>query len=123
MCASSCAVTVRDLHNLLPNTDAGAYVKRWLQCGGRGSSVLRCVGSEVDCTFVPCFEEVKYEKALSTLVLRFNVQPLPENGPSLVVFHCIFNRLYFAERISYSERDSHFEVLLRCREQRKRNIC
>lgn len=48
MCASDPAWTVRDHHNVLPDTDVRASVKRWLHCGGLGMSVSRCVGSKGD---------------------------------------------------------------------------
>lgn len=41
MQASDRLLTVRDRHSVLCDTDVGALVKHWLQCGGHGLSGLR----------------------------------------------------------------------------------
>lgn len=51
MRGSNRALTVRDPHKVLGNTDAGAWVKPLLPCGGWGRFVSQLVGSEVDCSF------------------------------------------------------------------------
>lgn len=61
MCESDPALTVPDRHNVLHGMNSRAWVKRWLHCGGSGLSLSHCVGSEVDCSFVCCYKEVKYE--------------------------------------------------------------
>lgn len=61
------ALTVSDSDNVWRNSDVVARVKRWLYCDGRGMPVYLYVGSQVDCPFVPCYEEIEYEKDLSTL--------------------------------------------------------
>lgn len=76
MPASDCALTVLDRHNVLHDTNVGALVKRWLNCGESGMPVSRRVSSEVDCSFVHCYEKVKYEENLSTPVRCFHEQPL-----------------------------------------------
>lgn len=58
MRASDCAFTIRDPHNVLCETEVGAWVNRWWHCGGYGISLLLCVGSEVDCGSIRCYEEV-----------------------------------------------------------------
>lgn len=83
---SDCALTIRDHHIVLRYTHMGARVKRWLHCGGCGLSVSRCVPSKVDCPFVLSYTKFVYEKDLLKLGTDFNVQPLSEVGPSLVVF-------------------------------------
>lgn len=55
-------LTVRDRHNVLRDTDGGAWVKHWLHCSGHSMSVWPCVSPELDYPFVRCYEEVKYEK-------------------------------------------------------------
>lgn len=72
-----------------------------------------CPSSEVDCTFVRCQEEVEYEKYLSKLVQRFDRQPLPELGRSLVILRYPFNPSYFAQPFNYWERDRDSENHLR----------
>lgn len=78
MRANDRAFAVRDLHNVLGNTDVGVWVKRWLHCSVPGISVSHFYGSEPDCPFVRCYEGIEYEKDLSMLVLRFDGQPLPK---------------------------------------------
>lgn len=55
MHASDRAMPTSDRHNVLRDTDVGAWVKHLLDCDGRGRLVLGCIGSEVDCPFVPLF--------------------------------------------------------------------
>lgn len=61
-------LTVRDRQNLLCDMAVDAWIRRWLHCGRRCLCVLRCVGSEVDCVFVRCHEELEYDKDLSTFM-------------------------------------------------------
>lgn len=72
--------------------------------------VSRCNGSEIDCLFARCYEEVVYAKDWLTLVRRFDGQPFLEAGPSLVVLRCPFSHLYFAERLDYWARVCDFEL-------------
>lgn len=46
------AWTVRNRHNMLCNTDIGAWATFWLPCAGRGMFVSHCVGSQGYCTVV-----------------------------------------------------------------------
>lgn len=80
MCASDCALTVRDRHNVLGGIGVGVWVKGWLPCGGRGIPVSCCVNSEVDGHYVRFYEEVEQQKDLLTLFWRFDGQPLAEAG-------------------------------------------
>lgn len=52
-------------------------------------SVSRCIGSEVDCSFLRCYKEVEYEKNLSTLVHRLDGKLLPDIGLSFVALRAI----------------------------------
>lgn len=63
--------TPRGLHEVLPDTDFGAWVKGWLHCGGRDMCLSHCIGIEADRPFVCIFEVGKYEKDHSTLVRCF----------------------------------------------------
>lgn len=46
--ASNRVLNVRDRHSVLHDKDVVAWIKSWSHCGGRGISVSRLVGSEVD---------------------------------------------------------------------------
>lgn len=83
-----------------------------MQCGGLGLSVWGGVSSEVDRPFVCCYEEFEYEKDLWRLVCRYDVKPVPEDIPSLIVLHRAFSHLYFAEHFRYRARDCNFELRL-----------
>lgn len=78
MRASDHVLTICNRHNVSRYTDSGAWVIRWLPCDGGGISASQshCIGSEVDCLFVLCHEEVEYENKLSTLAWRFDGQQL-----------------------------------------------
>lgn len=107
--SSDRALTVPDCHIVLRDTDDGAWVRCWLHCDGCGMSVSRCVSIEVDCPFVHCYREVEYERDLSTLVHRFDRQPLPEMGPSFVFLCRPFSHLHFHKRFDYWACDCDFE--------------
>lgn len=85
MHASDRVLTVGDRYNVLRDPNAGTWAKRWLQCGGCCLSVSCCIGSEVYCPFDCFYEEIVYEKDLSTLTQRFDGQPLSETTLSLFV--------------------------------------
>lgn len=114
MRASDNEMPIRHYLNVLRDTDVGACCKSWLHCAGRGMFVSRSVGSEVNCLYVCCYEEVNHEKYLSTLVQRFEGRPLHKIGPSLVVLRRSFSHFYFAERFDYWLRDYDFDLHLRC---------
>lgn len=97
MHASDLASTVHDRQTVLREPVVGACIRDWLYCGGPGMSLLRFVGSEVDCRFVRCYEEVEYERDFSTLMWQFKVQPLPKIGLSLIVLRRPSSHLYFAK--------------------------
>lgn len=101
MHACDSAFTAHDRHNVLCNSDAGLFVKRWGHCGRRDISVSRCIGSEVEWPFVSCSGEVEYEKDLSLLVRCFDGQPIPDLGLSLVALRRLSSHLNFAERFQY----------------------
>lgn len=46
---------------------------------------MRCICSELDCPFVPCYEEVEYEKDVWTHVQCYDGQPSPRPGRSLAI--------------------------------------
>lgn len=56
MRASDCTLTVSDIHNVLRDSNVGAWVERGFHSCGRSISVLRSVGFEVDCSL---FDNVK----------------------------------------------------------------
>lgn len=74
--------------------------------------VSLCVGSEVECLFIRCYEEVEYGKDLLAPVQHCDGQLFPERGPSLVLLRRPVSRLYFAKRFSYWVRDCSFELRL-----------
>lgn len=80
---------------------------------GRGMPVSRCVGPEVDCSFADSYEVLEYQRDLSTLVRRFDAQPLPEIDRSLLVLRCPFSHPYLAEHFDYWECAYDFELCLR----------
>lgn len=113
MRVSDRALTVCHHHNVLPDTDIAKWVKCWLHCGGRERALSHCIVSEVACPLFPCYEKVKYEKNLLTVVRRFGGQLLPELGPSLVVLLRLFSHFHFAEPFDYWMHDCNFEFRLR----------
>lgn len=64
MRASDCALAVCDRQYVLHDTHVATYDKLSLQCRESVIYVLPSVGSEAECPFVRCFEEVEYEKDL-----------------------------------------------------------
>lgn len=105
---SDLVLTICGRHNVLRDTDAGAWVKRWFHCGGRYMSLSRCVSSEIDCPLVFCCEEVVHENDLLMLVRCFDGQPLRNIDPSLVDLHRPFSHLYFTDRFDYWACDCKF---------------
>lgn len=73
------ALKIRDVWNAMRDTDVGASVKRWLQCGGSGMFVFCCVGSDVYSNFVCCYDDVECDKDMWTAVSRFDSHLLPKN--------------------------------------------
>lgn len=71
MHASDRVLIISDRNSVLPDTDVGAGVKRWLHCGGQDMSVWRSISSKVECPFDCCSKEMEHEKDLSTLVKCF----------------------------------------------------
>lgn len=110
MRASDHSLTVWDLHNVLRDIEAGVWVKRCLHCGGRSMLVSCWVCSEVDCSLVYCYEEVKYENYLSTLGQRSDGKPFQEIGLSLVVLRRTFSPLYAPLHFNCWEHNWKFDV-------------
>lgn len=75
--ANDSALTVRDRHRLLCNTDAGTCVKRPSPRGGRGMFAPRCVGSQARLS--PCVVR------LVTFILQNASSPGLTNGLSIFV--------------------------------------
>lgn len=90
----------RDRHNLCCDTDTGASVNCWLHCRGRDMSVSR-VGSEFDCLFARCYEEVYRRERYVSACAAFRLQPLPELGLWLVFVRRPSRHMYFAEHCDY----------------------
>lgn len=55
-------LTVCDWHTALCDPDAGAWVKQWLHCGGRGNVGLRLGELHDGFLLVHSYEKVEYEK-------------------------------------------------------------
>lgn len=68
MRASDRSLTVCDPPNIVCDTDVGAWVQRWLHCGGRAILVSRCISPEAECPLIRCYEEVQSVKQLLRLV-------------------------------------------------------
>lgn len=101
MRAGDRSLTVCDRLNVLRDTVVGAWVKRRWHCDEHGMSVSCCVGSEVGCPCVHCYEKVEYEKDLSRLMRRFDGQPLSEFALLLVVMRHPFSHLCFPKEFDY----------------------
>lgn len=69
-------LTICDRHNMFRNANVGGWVKHRLQCSGRGISLFLCIGSEVQCPSVFCFEEIEYENDISTPLWHYEGQLL-----------------------------------------------
>lgn len=76
--------------------------------------VASCLGSNVDFSFICCYEEVVYQKDLSTLLERFHGQLLPEPGPLLVVLRRPSSHLYYVDSFDNWVCDYVLELTLRC---------
>lgn len=68
------------------------------------------LGSEVNCPFVRCYEEVKKEKGFWTRVQLHDGQLIPDLGPSLIVLRRLFSLLYFSECLGYWVNACYFEL-------------
>lgn len=76
-----------------------------------------CVGLHLLLSWLPLCLLLRrgwiWEGSLLRLVWRFDGQPLPELGPSLVVFCRLFNYLYFAKLFDYCKLDCDLGLRLR----------
>lgn len=54
MQARNHAFTVGHVFNILRNTVANKWLKRWIYCNGRGMPLSWCFWKKYDCSFVPC---------------------------------------------------------------------
>lgn len=91
------AVTVRDLHNMLYDTDIEACFKRWLYCGGHFIPVCCGGWSKLDCSFVLCFEETEYEKDHWPLLRLYDGQSICKLPRSNIILRRPFCHLYFSK--------------------------
>lgn len=96
-------------HNVLRDTDAALWVKRWLHYSRCGMSLWSCIGFDGYCPFRRCYENVENNKDMSTFVRHLDEQPFPEIGPLLVILRRLRSHLYFAEYFDYGGRDCDFE--------------
>lgn len=80
---------------------------------GSGMSASCYVSSEVDSTVACNYEEIELEKEHSTLVQRYDGQPLPQLGTWLIFLHCPSIDLFLPQRFDYPVQVCNIELHLR----------
>lgn len=99
-------------------TCAGGWLQRWMHWGGRGAIVCRCSSSRTDSPFIRMYEEVDYERRLSTMVRRYcrhldEVSILPSEITSHVDLCCMnipFSSAWFVQRSAFWASDLDFKT-------------
>lgn len=76
MRSSDCVLTICDRHNVLLDTDLGAWVNPWFPC----SVCVMWRRFRSLWSFIRCYEGVEREEDLGTLVWRYSRQQFPELG-------------------------------------------
>lgn len=72
----------------------GAWLRRWIHFGGWGAALLRCVGSEIDMSYVCMVEKEDYERRLNCL-LHILSRQIAEDDHSQSTVYPIVDVVYF----------------------------